>query len=188
MLCGEWIERLRQEGVEFLDAPYPQADCEPASAWIGSDFSAQRSLERARVVYGAALQAYEDLVRQYFPKFAPRLRHFAVLPARMHAILLPEASHDHFGRSPFSYRFEPLPGGSQNQISFEIGSEEQAREIVLLSCERIGQVGALRPECAEWLGAFSGGACLSTIFQRDACSRIVYEWLEEDLREVSWWH
>jgi hypothetical protein len=95
----------------------------PASAWISSYFSAQRSLERARTVYAVALQAYEELVSLYFPKFAARLKHFAVLPVRIHGILIPEAESDHSGRNPFSCRFEPLPRGSQNQISFELGSE-----------------------------------------------------------------
>jgi hypothetical protein len=182
------IERLQQAGAQFLEAPYPQADREPASAWISSYFSAQRSLERARVVYATALQAYEELVSLYFPKFAARLKHFAVLPVRIHGILIPEAESDHSGRNPFSYRFEPLPRGSQNQISFELGSEQQAREIVRLTDEHIRQARALRPECADWLGVFSCGSGLSTIYQRDPCSRIVYEWLESDLKEVNWWH
>lgn len=188
VLLRSEIERLLRVGEQFLEAPYPQADSIPTSAWISGCFTGQRSLERSRAIYATALQAYEDLVRRYFPKFASRLKHFALLPTRIHGILIPEAEHDHSGRNPFSYRFEPLPRGSQNQISFEIGSEQQAREIVRLSDEHIRQARVLRPECADWLGVFSCGSGLSTIYQRDPCTRIVYEWLESDLKEVNWWH
>lgn len=184
----EEIERLRQSGVEYLEAPYPQADQRPASGWIFDYFSAQKSLERTRVVYAAAMQAYLELVQTWFPKFAPRLRHFAIMPARMCGILIPEAETDHSGRNPFSYRFEPLVRGSQNEVSIEIGSQEQAREITALTQERIAQVATLRPECADWLGIFSCGSGLSDVCQDDPCTRIVYNWLESDLREVNWDH
>jgi hypothetical protein len=181
------IEGLLRAGAQFLEAPYPQVDLQPTGSWISEYFSAQRSLERTRAVYSAALQAYEALVGNYLPKFAPRLRHYAVLPVRLHGILIPDAEHDGSGREPFSCRFEPLRHGARNEIAFELGSEQQARETVQLNEGRIGQARALRPECADWLGAFSDGGSLSTIYQRDPCSRIVYEWLESDLQEVNWW-
>lgn len=187
-LFQEEIGRLQQSGAQFLEAPYPQADREPTSSWITNYFSEQRILERARAVYSAALQTYEDLIRMWFPKFALRLRHFAMLPVRMHGILIPEASVDRSGRNPFSYRFEPLPPGSQNEVCLEIGSEQQARDTVILREEHLVQVRTLRPECAEWLGVFSSGGGLTTVCHNDPCTKIVYEWLESDLREVNWDH
>ena len=186
-LFQEEIGRLQQSGAQFLDAPYPQADrARPASAWITSYFTAQRIVERARAVYGAALQAYKQLVLDWFPKFAPRLTHFAILPVQIHGILIPEARENHPGQSPFTYRFDPLPQGSQNEVSFEIGSVQQARDIFIFGEEHLEQMKRLRPQSADWLEVFSCGSGLEEICQNDPCTRIVYNWLESDLREVNW--
>jgi hypothetical protein len=185
-LFKEGIERLQRSEAQFLEAPYPQADRESTSGLIFSYYSAQRSLERTRAVYETAVKAYEQLVEDWFPKFAPRLTHFAILPARIHGILIPEAQQDHSGRTPFTYWFEPLPQDSQTEICIEIGTEQQAIDIFQVGEQRLAQVRTLRPNCAEWIAAFACGTGLSDIVQNDPCARIVYSWLESDLREVKW--
>lgn len=180
------IARYRQQNIQFLKAPYPQSDRGPHCAQIFDFFSPQRALDRARFVYAAAMEAYAQLVQTWFPKFAPRLRHFAIMPARINGILISSAEGDRSGDFPFSYRMEPLPRGSSNEVAFEIGSREEARETIAFTDERISQVSRLRPGCAKWLGIQNRNSGISDILQDDPCSRIVYEWLESDLREVNW--
>jgi hypothetical protein len=113
---------------------------------------------------------------------------YAIMPARMCGVFIPAAEGDRHYMNLLSYRFEPLARGSQNEVSFEFGTEQQGNELRFLTAERIAHSAALRPECADWMGVFSVGTILSDVYQDDPCTRIVYNWLESDLREVNWDH
>ena len=84
--------------------------------------------------------------------------------------------------------FMRLARGSQNGVAIEIGTEQQANELIALTQERMAQAAALRSGCADWLGIFGGGTLVSDVYQDDPCTRIVYNWLESDFREVDWDH
>jgi hypothetical protein len=80
-----------------------------------------------------------------------------------------------------------LPRGNQSEISFKLGSQEQARELMRFTDEQIMQARTFRPECADWLGVFGGNGGLEKIYHISPCQQIVYDWLESDLKEANWW-
>jgi hypothetical protein len=182
------IARYRQQGMQFLEAPYPQSDQNPTPPRYSNRFSTQRRLERIRAVYTTAMRAYLEFVQGWLPRFAPRLRHFAIMPARINGVFIPVAQPEHPFNDRLFVRFEPLAHGSQNAVAIEIGTEQQGNELIALTQERIAQAAALRPSCADWLGIFSGGYLMSDVYQDDPCTNIVYNWIESDLREVDWDH
>ncbi len=186
MILDAEIQRLQAAGEEFLTAPYPQADREPTSGWLGDYFSVERALARASAVYEAAIAGYEQMVRLWFPKFAPRLRHFAVLPARLVGIVVAESGQQLAQNATYSYRFEPLPRCEQSTVEFQLGTEEEVRQLFTESQSVANAIMQFRPEALEWMGVFGQGGGIVNICQADACSRIVYGWLEDDLSEVKW--
>jgi hypothetical protein len=180
------IQRLQALGEQFLMAPYPQADREPATGWITDYFSVERALHRIRVVYEAAIAAYSQLVLFWLPKFAPRLRLMAILPARLVGIVVSESQQQLPRNVWYSCRFEPLPRGEQSKVEFRLGTEEEARQLSAPNYTNRDAMRRIRPEAVECMEDFGFGAGLEDICQPDACSRIVYRWLEADLREVKW--
>lgn len=180
------IQRLKDSAEEFLQAPYPQADSQTKSSWITSHFSAQRMMERTSAVYAAAVIAYREMVLKWFPHFAPRLRHFAILPAKITGVVVSEGENTARAHFTFYCIYEPLTAGEETKVELKLGSSGEGREMLMAVRDQTERLKQLRPDAFEWLYGVAFGGGLEDICQQDACSRIVYNWLEADLREVQW--
>jgi len=180
------VQKIYDAGQESLIAPYPQADQEPATPWIDDYFSSQRKLERATAVYQTALIAYEQVVRKWFPKFASRLKHFVLLPARVVGVVATDSSAGQPNGWPFACRFEPLAKGEQSRVEFRLGTAAEGLEFFRTIQSSQELISRLRPDATEWLYPDGFASGLEDICQADPCTRIVYRWLTDDLKEVKW--
>lgn len=178
-----YTEEKRERGEEILQPPWPTSDIEYGkSGSIWEDYSKERVLERAVAVYGAALEEYEGLVNSLFSKLKPRMQIGTLLPVAMHGNI-------RFQDSPFGSRtpcldwyFEPLTAGSNNVVSFDFADKI---EKLIADDEQILLNQRMRPDAKEWISAFRSYSVLD-IFNLSPVTKIVYEWLEDDLKRIKW--
>ncbi|MCK4548244.1 MAG: hypothetical protein KAW17_12485 [Candidatus Eisenbacteria sp.] len=179
------VEQLLGDGDKAMRPPWPGPDRGFHGGYIWEPFSEDQMLARARAVYTAALEGYQELVKSWFPGFGHRLGTAALLPVRLVGIVRPGKRGRGYDGSPgFSWYMEPLPAGSRTTVDLEIGREDFRFEDpgVQFAADRLR---ALRPDQAGWLSLSLHWGGLD-VFQPDSATKIAYEWLVDDLRSVSW--
>jgi hypothetical protein len=162
--------------------PYPERD-EPLSSWIWSGYSDRVLLERTRRTYGVAVEIYDALVREWFSGLQSRLLLAQLLPARLVGTLHPGTRDGSLASAPgISYRWEPLPPGSQCRIEIELGARHRTDWAELDALQ--DRIRALRPH-VSWLAASAESAVLS-VFEHDPATSLAYDWLIGELRHLGW--
>ncbi|WP_145948220.1 lipase/acyltransferase domain-containing protein [Paenibacillus sp. Y412MC10] len=179
------LQSLRTQGAISLQSPWPGPDLNfNSGGWVWSPYSNDRLLERTRVVYSKAIDAYLQIVNDYFPMFKNRMGIYNTLPANLIGQLeIPPASKDYSSHPGLDWYFDPLPNGSKTSININLVLTEQVNH------ERVSELydklRLLRPKAAEWISSHHISQSLN-IFGNFPVREIVYNWLWDDLKRVSW--
>jgi hypothetical protein len=186
------VHGLRDAGEAELRPPWPMYDRMPGdpgyietgrdSAYMWEWYSPEVLLERVRIILEGALDGYHRFVEELFPRFAPHMLIAATLPARLTGTLILNPREGRPDISPYvAWYLEPLPLGSENELSVEIGRERAGREHTLGVLRR---TQSMRPEAAAWI--YSPEYADSEFFGKVPATELAYEWLWDDLKRVSW--
>ena len=81
------INYLRQSGEINLQSPFVGSDREIEEGYVWQEYSLERMRIRVASVYSSALDAYQQIVRTWFPQFASRLKMSVLLPARLVGVI-----------------------------------------------------------------------------------------------------
>jgi hypothetical protein len=180
---ADTLKTIKAGNKTQMEFPWPTPDNElPGGGWIWDAYSDQQILNRAIKVYSASIQEYERIVDTFLVKFKPRLITAALLPAKLIGKI-------HFSESSFGGRtpgmnsyFDPLAEGSISSVQITLGDD---RELINLD-NLYEKLRRMRPLAAEWIYASSGMTVLDDIFFTNPVTRIVYDWLEDDLKRIKW--
>jgi hypothetical protein len=185
------IEALRAGDLSdnngLLRRPYPTPDVTaPTSAHVSSLYSDECLRSLVEQVYANAVVIYEDLVKAWFPAFAPTLGLACILPVAFYAHLVPQAGLG--GEPDFSYKMEPLPADRPSTSSVELVArrEETGRswEAIVEEGRQLRQlVATLHPRTEGWAHPRSASATLHVFGNMPATAQ-AYQWLWEDLRAL----
>jgi hypothetical protein len=185
------LERLRAasenlfqppvDGDLFLSACHP--DLAPAADRQGD------ILQRIKSVYESVLQAYPEFVRRWFDRFARRMPHALMLPAKLAAVVYYAENAGGRRYCWLSWSVEPLPRGSTSRVEVSFGKaptgvlradSDGPRRTVSLFRE-------LRPEASSRLPITTGGHnAVDFLFETDSATELVYDWLRSDLKAIGW--
>jgi hypothetical protein len=185
------FHRLRDAGEAELRPPWPMYDWMPGdpgsietgrgSAYVWEWYSPEALLERVRMVLERALEGYRRFVEEFFPRLAPHMLIAATLPARLAGTLILEPREGRPDIRPYvAWHLEPLPPGSENELSVEIGRERAGREHMLAVLRR---TQFMRSEAAAWI--YSPEYADSEFYGKTPATELAYEWLWNDLRHIS---
>lgn len=188
LLLARADERLAAGETE-LTPPWPTSDLEHIGGWIWNPYSDERQLERVIAVYTAAIAAYVALVETWFIGLRPRLLTAAVLPARFQGLLRPSRGTNFTDTPSLDWHWEPLPRGQESIVDIRIAHEgEEPREYEEILHERDAtheRLLSLRPEASGWISTtYTYG--VADVFQPAPVATIAYDWLENDLKRISW--
>jgi hypothetical protein len=166
----------RELGETELRSPLPTAD-KRSGAWVGDFYTDERLLEFAEALYQRVLVAYAALVERWMPTLAPRLEHYALLPARIHGFIGNDPGG--IGRIPgMGGYLEPLPVGSDSVVDVQFGRLDFS-----VSAAVYAQQCAARPLAARWITGRIGGLPFEP-GERYSVSDAVYSWLTHDLQQL----
>ena len=168
---------LRELGETEMRSPLPTADRQSGGS-LGDFFTDERLLEFARVLYDRILSAYATLVERWMPTLAPRLEHYALLPARILGFIGNDTGL--MGRVPdLGGYLEPLPFGSVSVVDMHRGRLDYSVGEAVYA-----QQCAARPVAARWLTGTIGGLPFEP-GERYPVSDAVYSWLTHDLQQLT---
>jgi hypothetical protein len=186
------VHGLREAGDAELRPPWPMYDRMPgdpgyietdrSSAYLWEWYSPEVLLERVRIILEGTLDSYHRFVEELFPRLAPHMLIAATLPARLTGTLILNSREGRPDISPYvAWHLEPLPPGSENELSVGIARERAGREYMLGVLRR---TQSMRPEAATWIS--SPEYADSEFFGKAPATELAYEWLWDDLKRVSW--
>lgn len=180
------LRQLRIE-VEAAHAREQTHLCLPNSfiALRNNQTSHETLLNYAATVYRGAFEGYQQLVNVLSPKFLPNLPLASILPARLVGVVVPPSSSS--GSVTWSWYWEPLPEGSQNELKFMLSARPLTENdpAVQAALEKIKTIEprwwmhfSLKPQFAStvsrhWLGV-------------NPVTKLAYQWLWDDLKRVAW--
>lgn len=201
------VTRLLSEGeTEFIPL-YPGPDEYSPNGWwrdsvtgekhrpeefisVGSsrwdNFSNERLAVHVAAVYEAALIGYEQIVYEWLPALAPRLKTAALFPVKIVGMV--EHPWPRIGITPgVSWHFEPLPLNSDNSVEMKAlqfdGENNSFPNEQLVSLMQL--YAQMRPHASRWLGATLMRQIFSSGEGRPATT-LTYEWLKNDLKHAGW--
>ena len=183
------VDEARAGGADALDPPWPVPDQDlRGRGWVWAPYSDEQTLERARVVYAGAFEGYQQLVTTWFPRLAPRLPHWLMLPAKIRGVIIPgRLPGSGLGDAPsISWYMEPFEAVSEDdrrvELDFRLGDVD-------VSHERLGslqqQLVKLRPAVTSRVSAWMVHSILD-IFDSSPITKLAYKWLWQDLGRTDW--
>lgn len=180
------LEQLSRSGKTQLESPWPTPD-RAIGRYVWSGYSPQRLLERTEAVFSGALRAYGDLVTSCFPLFRDRMPLATLMPVNLlgQFVSLDPGASD---RAPlFRWHFEPLPSADQSRVTLTLGASASSFEELGLDRDAFLELlRGRRPDSWRWLSVAIHSECLD-VFGDQPVTKLAYEWLQADLREVHWW-
>lgn len=177
---------LRASGRTHLAPPWTVPEPYSVEAFPWRCYTPEQIRTYAEYVYLEALNGYQHTVSTWFPKFADRLKLSVLIPVHLvGAIAYSESDHE----PSLYWYFEALPHGESNRVSFSITEESLARTEFFDAGirERVdNQRHALRPHKMHLIGNTTFYHSGLHLFEPTAATELVYNWLWDDLKQVSW--
>ena len=169
------VERLMENQTgEYIVSPWPGPELS-SGPYVWSGYSPPALLNRTRAVYSAALEAYCEMVDQWFPNFRHDLQLSSKRPVTLVGMIAPAPSSDLQGRGPgICYYLEPNVSGSPIDVDIRLGDEAEWDRFVGRAADMLGNE------------IFSYSVSMLRVFLDDAAEDLAYWWLREDLRRVHW--
>jgi hypothetical protein len=179
---------LAQSGLATIEPLWEPPDLS-GGRWVWSDYSPAALLRRTQQVYQGALDAYAELVDQYFPAWRVTLGMAALMPLRLLGTLEPTtAATDEDGPGLF-WTVLPLEPGSKNQVEIEIGEARRMwpdwDAFSAWDRSRHEALRRWRPEAVPY-ARFAETDTIVDIFGSRPATLLAYEWLSEDLHQLGW--
>ena len=191
------LSRLRERGATAWQGPLPAAD-EPqlgrGASPVWSDYSLEQMKRRLNVVYRDAQQAYMQLVDQWFPELAPRMRHRVHFPVKLRArVELPPdyRTNGHGGALGWTYFYDPLPTSSAPEAEFFMlystdrvawPKENWTDADLNESHRKLTEYRRFVPKDVAFMAGV--GMLPASPFHADPIHRLVYSWLASDLYDL----
>ncbi len=178
------INHLRQSGEINLPSPFVGSDREIEEGYVWQEYSLERMRIRVASVYSSALDAYQQIVRTWFPQFASRLEMSVLLPARLVGVIS-------FPNFPWlNWHLEALPHDQESSVEIYILKGDEVLKLLQDKWKNRSvidqQLLDLRPQATSWLGTTWHSEMLNEVFRADAATELVYKWLWNDLKRISW--
>jgi hypothetical protein len=181
---------LAQSGVPTIEPLWESPDLPRGTGgWVWSNYSPAALLRRTQQVYQGALEAYIELVDQYFPAWRSTLGMAAAMPLRLQGTLEPTTPATDADGPGLFWTVLPLEPGSANRVEIKLGGgREMWPDWDAFSAWDRSRYEALqrwRPEVLPYarLGQREG---LLDIFGSRPATLLAYEWLSEDLYQLGW--
>lgn len=139
----------------------------------------------AAEVYRGAFEGYRQLVKVLSPKFLPNLPLASILPARLVVVVVPPSSSS--GSVTWSWYWEPLPEGSQNELKFKLSNHPLSEDNPAVQTA-LEKIQFLNP---KWWRDFSLKTKFASPISRfwlgtNPVTKLAYQWLWDDLKRVDW--
>jgi hypothetical protein len=136
-------------------------------------------------VYLGAFEGYQQLVKVLSPKFLPDLPLASILPARLVGVVVPPSSSS--GSVTWSWYWEPLPEGSQNELKFKLSNQPLSEDNPAVQTA-LEKIQSLNP---KWWRDFSLKTKFASPISRfwlgtNPVTKLAYQWLWNDLKRVAW--
>jgi hypothetical protein len=173
-----YLNRLEESGKENIDSLWPDSDTGLPGGYIWGAYSPERLAERASLIYSAAIEEYVNLVNRFFPSFSERLTTYATLPAKFVIYMVPKYGNDW---ELISY-FDPLPVGEKSFVEIKIINADQ-RPLNIID-ELYKKLREMRPSVTQYQVRHSGFD--PDFFGGSPVTNLVYDWLSDDLKDISW--
>ena len=175
---------LRNNNERELRPPWPTADLVKGNGSIWESYSSERLLERTRTIYQAAIQCYTHLVHTWFSNFASRLQTAATLPARFVGVLeIPQTE----GEVPImQWHSKCVPSEAENYVDIQLGNILWRSDTRTFSNKAREKLRLLRPNLHQWMYTSLHDSSLRDVLQFKPVTQIVYSWLWDDLKKISW--
>ena len=187
IMKGE-LERLLEQGEGVVRDPWPCFDRKPSTGSHGLHtwdfYSDERLLERATVVYTAALQLYMEMVDRWFSGFRNRLQFARLFPIRLEGRLTKSHQPHWQGAPGLTWRARALPRAETSQVVLEWSSSE---DFDLLSYwrEEEENLKSVRPGTDVTPCPIVSNS-LPTIDTTRPVTDLAHAWLIDDLSELNW--
>jgi hypothetical protein len=179
------VTKLRETGETMLNPPWPDPDYYSVVGWPWQCYSPEKIKTYAETFYKTALDEYQTLISIWFPKFADRLRTAAILPANLVGVITPS-----YNKSDLSlkWHFEVLPYGEQSTVTFRFDEQDvlSNNAYTALNDQLNERLRLHRPQVYNWIGATSFHWSDLEIFQPNSATKLIYNWLWDDLKRVNW--
>jgi hypothetical protein len=178
------LSRAKSQGVTVFNAPWPEGD-QASRGRVGSNYSGDRLLLRASVVYRKALVAYRQIVEEWFSPLAPRLKTYVLLPFRMVGVVVPFGGPVPAATPSLSWYREPIPFGDTPVVDFKLCHRDDFQPNDEFFRRQKALLAARRPGAERWIHPtfHSGGLA---IFDSHPIRTLAYGWLRNDLAEIDW--
>lgn len=142
----------------------------------------ERILIHATDIYKAALDAYEKLIHQWFPKFIPWLETASRFPVCIKGVVSTQRT-EKYG-SGLSWQWNVLPIGNSNTVDFKFSNS-------LVDSDDLGITEAfrnleMRPEVSSKNKTITSHFGDPTMFNWTPVTDLVYGWLWQDLQKINW--
>ncbi len=179
-----YLDRLGEQGIDEIRAPWPQSDVWPSSqsgsAWVWDFFTTEQLRLRTEAVYAGALAAYEQMSRGILAPLAHHLDRGRLFPVSLRFFL--ELGEGGWHGPSGTWHLVPLPLGSENQVTVEHVEERPDWEA--LSAEA-RSAAAERPDLSGVpIGTVTG--TILDVFGKRPMTEICYQWLADDLTRIHW--
>jgi hypothetical protein len=183
------VDALRQRvkhGERELQPPFPGPDQPFGGSWIWDPWSEQALLARTSAVFDVALRGYQHLAHNLFACLAPWMQTAVTLPARLNGHLRPGDQTAGFAGGPsITWWLEALPASESIEIAIQL-DHEYHRDVWFDEVRKaLSRARVLRPKQSRWLDATMHNSVLE-VFEPWAAEELVYGWLWEDLKRISW--
>jgi hypothetical protein len=181
---------LEQGGLTIIEPLWVPPDL-PQGAWVGSwvwsDYSPAALLRRTQQVYQGALDAYAELVGQFFPAWRSTLSMAAWMPLCLQGTLKPTTGAAYEDVPTLSWSVMPLEPGSANRVEIELGEPVRSGWDALLDHDRSRReaLQRWRPEAVPYVQFLHHHEALDIFGYRPA-TVLAYEWLSDDLYQLGW--
>jgi hypothetical protein len=181
----QYIDDLIKNDIKELTPPWPCGDLEKYNGWVWGPYSDEKMLERTQFVYRKALEAYNQIVETWFPTFKKRLNISVMQPTRLVGELIISDKIGYEGAPLLHWFFEPSYSGGNNLIDIEIANKKNYDRIKNEWKSTVEKLKSSRPQASGWITSSLHHQVLE-IFQSYPVTNIVYKWLWDDLKRISW--
>ena len=175
------ICKLEKSGYSYLKYPHIQPDLPLKSGWIWNMYSHNQLIDYIHSIYNKAVNVYKDLCDKYFTGLANMMPMRLMLPATMHITLV-------YGIGQY---LEPT-------IQWYFVCKDQNQDSEIIVTESSGMIesndiyGAILSSIVSYrqnivsLCPVSMHVQILDIFNEKPLHKIIFNWLEEDLKSIGW--
>lgn len=179
-----WImEKKISMGRKVISPPYPIGDLDDYKiGTVWSNYSKERCLEKTRFIYSTALSEYLTLSNSIFKTIAEEFSIYQLAPCKMIGGLEYDGEEDTIGPR-MTWYFEAAPCESDSAVDI------QYKDIPMHDKELFKQITnnhlRYRPDLPIHSHAIISSSRVE-IWGAKPVTKIVYDWLEHDLKSIGW--